>query len=234
MSRSAAEGGEGAVGAAGLALRDERAHWPVTDSVRRFDGRVISVVSDRVTMPAGNQAWRDYVEHPGAVAVVALDEAGRVLTLRQYRHPARAMLWEIPAGLLDVSGERALAAAQRELHEEAGYQARVWHVLVDILTTPGGSNEAVRIYLARELTPVDADQRYVGEDEEQDMPVCWAPLPELVDGILRGDLRSPSLVAGVLGLAAASAPTGGLGAPLAVDQTRLRPADAPWPDRAGA
>lgn len=209
-----------------LPLRDEPAHWPVTESLARFHGRVISVVSESVTMPGGNNAWRDYIEHPGSVGVLALDGNGRVLVLRQYRHPARAMLWEIPAGLLDVSGESALAAAKRELHEEAGYQAATWNVLTDILTTPGGSNEAVRIFLARDVRPVAEAERYVGVDEETDMPVRWVPLPDLVNGVLQGDLHSPALVVGALALAAASSGDG------ARIDGALRPADAPWPARA--
>src|SRR2546430_15954550 len=77
-------------------------------------------------MPDGELAERDVVIHPGAVAVLALDDAQQVLLIRQYRHPVQRLLWEIPAGLRDVSGELPWATAQRELLEEAGYRARDW------------------------------------------------------------------------------------------------------------
>ena len=130
---------------------------------------LISVRSDKVRMPDKNYAERTVVSHPGAVAVVALDEANQVLMIRQYRHPVGYQLWEIPAGLRDIDGEPLLATAQRELREETGYQAREWHVLIDNFTSPGFSTERVRIFLARGLS-LAADTGYGTQlrDEEKD------------------------------------------------------------------
>src|SRR6202012_5179419 len=110
-------------------------------------------------------AERPVVSHPGAVAVPALDEASRVLMIRQYRHAVGYQLWEIPAGLRDVDGEPLLATAQRELREETGYQARDWHVLVDPFTSPGFTTERVRIFLARGVSAATGTG-YEREDEE--------------------------------------------------------------------
>ncbi len=104
-------------------------------------------------MPDKNFAERTVVSHPGAVAVVALDDAGRVLMIRQYRHPVGYQLWEIPAGLRDAAGEPPLETARRELFEETGYRAREWHVLIDYFTSPGFTTERLRIYLAPRRSP---------------------------------------------------------------------------------
>jgi ADP-ribose pyrophosphatase len=192
----------------------------VVASQRRFTGRVWSVRSDTVDLGDGQTVVRDVVEHPGAVGVLALDDAERVLLVRQYRHPVGAMLWEPPAGLLDVDGEDPWAAAQRELYEEAHLQARDWRVLVDYHNSPGGTTEVFRCYLARGITVPERD-RHAGTGEERDMPVAWVPLDEAVDLVFSGRLHNPTAVAGVLAAHAARA-RGFDG---------LRPADAPWPER---
>ncbi|NTW39323.1 MAG: NUDIX hydrolase [Cellulomonadaceae bacterium] len=159
---------------------------------------VWDVVRDTVDLGDSGTVRREYVRHPGAVAVLALDDEDRVLLLRQYRHPVRHELWEPPAGLLDVPGEDLVVAAARELAEEADLVAGSWWVLADYLTTPGGSDEAIRIYLARGLSPVPVADRHVREAEERDIVVRWVPLDEAVDAVLRGELRNPSTVVGVL------------------------------------
>lgn len=164
---------------------------------------------------------RDYQVHPGSVAVLALDDADRAVVLRQYRHPVRQKLWEIPAGLLDVPGENPLHAAQRELYEEAHVKAEDWRVLADVYTTPGGCDEAVRIFLARGLSEAEGD-RFAVEDEEADMELARVPVDELVRGVLAGDLHNNCLVVGVLSLVAARSGDG---------LDALRPAEAPWPAR---
>ena len=110
-------------------------------------------------MPDKNFAERTVVSHPGAVAVVALDDASRVLMIRQYRHPVGYQLWEIPAGLRDAAGEPPLETARRELFEETGYRAREWHVLIDYFTSPGFTTERLRIYLARGVHPAGGRRR---------------------------------------------------------------------------
>jgi ADP-ribose pyrophosphatase len=105
-------------------IRDEQAHWPVVSSAELVCGRLVSVRTDKVRMPDGELAERDVVIHPGAVAVLALDDAQQVLLIRQYRHPVGRLLWEIPAGLRDVAGEPPWATARRELLQLARLQYR--------------------------------------------------------------------------------------------------------------
>ena len=192
----------------------------VRTSTAYASGRVFSVLVDEVRLPSGEVVTRDLVDHPGAVGVIALNEAGEVLLLQQYRHPVRRLLWEPPAGLLDVAGEPPLLAAQRELYEEAHLVAGRWDVLVDLFTTPGMSDEALRIYLARDVRPSD-DSRWEGEGEERDMPAVWVPLEEAVALVLAGKLHNPVAVSGILATAAAA--RGGFAG--------LRPGDAPWAER---
>lgn len=125
-----------------MTIEDTPAEWRVTATETPFRGGKTSVRTDEVVMPDGSVARRDYQVHPGSVAVLALDDEDRVLVLRQYRHPVRRKLWEIPAGLLDVPGENPLRAARRELYEEAHVKADEWRVLTDVYTSPGGSDEA--------------------------------------------------------------------------------------------
>ncbi|MEU4068082.1 NUDIX hydrolase [Streptomyces wedmorensis] len=202
-------------------LQDTPEEWPVTATVTPFQGKKTSVRTDDVVMRDGTVARRDYQVHPGSVAVLALDEQDRVLLIKQYRHPVRQKLWEIPAGLLDVPGENPLHAAQRELYEEAHVKAADWRVLTDVYTSPGGTDEALRIFLARDLAEAEGE-RYEVSDEEADMELARVPLAELVRGALAGDLHNTCLVVGVLSLAAVRAGDG-------VDS--LRPSTAPWPAR---
>src|SRR3954453_7784979 len=169
--------------------------FSVLTSERVYDGKVISLRRDELAMPGDSTAWRDVVEHPGAVAVVALDDEGRVVVVRQYRHPIGRGPDVLPAGWLDKEGEPAVETAKRELAEEAGLAADEWHVLVDLLTTPGMSDEASRIFLARGLHEVDRD---VQEHEEAEMTSFRVPLAELVAGVLAGRYENSLLVAGVL------------------------------------
>lgn len=202
-------------------IKDTAEEWEVRATETPFVGNKTSVRTDDVVMPDGSVARRDYQVHPGSVAVLALDDQGRVLILKQYRHPVHMKLWEIPAGLLDIPGENPLHAAQRELYEEAHVKAEDWRVLTDVYTTPGGCSEAVRIFLARDLSEADGE-RFEVEDEEADMELARVPLSDLVTGVLAGDLHNNCLVVGVLSLTAALA-GGGVDA--------LRPAEAQWPAR---
>lgn len=168
-----------------MGIQDTPEEWPVTATETPFTGNKTSVRTDDVVMPDGSVVRRDYQVHPGSVAVLALDDAGRVLVLRQYRHPVRHKLWEIPAGLLDIPGENPLHAAQRELYEEAYVKAEDWRVLTDVYTTPGGCDEAVRIFLARNLSEADGERFEVSE-EEADMELARVELKELVRGCSPG------------------------------------------------
>ncbi|MFF9054753.1 NUDIX domain-containing protein [Streptomyces erythrochromogenes] len=204
-------------------IKDTSESWETLSSRRPFQGAKTAVDSDEVRMPDGSTARRDYQVHPGSVCVLALDEEGRVLVLSQYRHPVRRRLWELPAGLLDVPGENPLLGAQRELYEEAHVKAEDWRVLVDFYASPGGSDEAIRVFLARGVSEADGERYSESGSEEADMEVTWVPLAELVRGVLAGELGNPGLVTGVLALSAAQASEGGFDA--------LRPALAPWPAR---
>lgn len=186
-------------------LKDVPEQWPVRESTELLRSRLVTVRSDQVRMPDDTYAERDVVVHPGAVAVLALDEANRILMIRQYRHPVGQLLWEIPAGLRDVPGEDPWVTAQRELAEEASYRARDWHVLTDFFTSPGFSTERLRIFLARGLEEIPEGERtYVPKEEEARLERAWLPLPEAVTMVLAGDLHNGVAAMGILAVYAAA------------------------------
>jgi 8-oxo-dGDP phosphatase len=195
----------------------------VVSSREVYRGRVLALRVDEVRMPDGRVAVREVVEHMGAVAVVALDDAGRVVLIRQYRHATGEYLVELPAGLLDVAGEPAVQTARRELFEEAALRAGTWHTLVDLRSSPGMTDEAVRVYLARDLSEVPEAERYAGRDEETDLGAHRVPLDDAVRAVLAGQVENAIAVAGLL--AAARVRDAGW--------SSLRPPDIPWPARAG-
>jgi len=179
--------------------------WPVISSVEDARGPIVTLRSDTVRMPDGDVSIRQVVEHPGAVAVVALDEAARILMIRQYRHPVGRLLWELPAGLRDVDGEPLLATAERELLEETGYRAQDWLVLADFFTSPGITTERIRMFLARGLSLVpESEREYIPQHEEAHLLVEWVPLEEAVARFLAGDLHNGVTGVGILSAYAAS------------------------------
>jgi 8-oxo-dGDP phosphatase len=177
--------------------------YQVLSRQEAFRGAIFSVYSDEVAMPGGGSARRDWTRNLGAVAVVALDDAGWVTLIRQYRHPVARYLWEIPAGLADVAGESGVDNARRELAEEADLVAGQWHLLVDVHTSPGFSNELVRVFLARELTPVAQSERHVRHHEEADLTVASIDLDEAVAMVFRGEITNGPTMAGILATARA-------------------------------
>lgn len=177
--------------------------YDVVSSEQVFSGRVIRVRVDQVRMPGGRTGRRDIVEHPGAVGVVVLDADGRVLLIRQYRHSVGEVLWEIPAGLRDIAGESLADNARRELLEEAGVHARRWDVLCDALTSPGMTDETVRVFLAREPAVVSADERPELHEEELDLDPTWVDLDQACDWVLDGTIRNALCALGVLSAARA-------------------------------
>ncbi|TQN43147.1 ADP-ribose pyrophosphatase [Blastococcus colisei] len=189
--------------------------YRVLDSETVFEGHVISLRRDTVAMPGSGDSVREVVSHPGAVAVVALDDEDRVVLLRQYRHPVGGYLWELPAGLRDSDGEPPLATAKRELAEEVQLGAARWSLLTTTYSTPGFCDEQVLVYLAEELSEVARPDGFVVEHEELDMTVERVPLADAVQRVFDGDIRNSSAVVGLLAAAQvrSSAP-------------RLRPADA--------
>jgi 8-oxo-dGDP phosphatase len=202
-------------------VQDEPAELEVVSSEQVFDGMVWDVRRDEIRLEDGQTVTREVLVHTGAVGVVALDEQDRLLLVRQYRHPVRSYLWEPPAGLLDVKGEDPLAAAKRELAEEAHLRATDWNVLVDFFNSPGGCTEAFRCYLARGLAEVPESEREEGHGEERDMPTAWVTLDEARDLVLGGRLHNPTAVTGILSACAARES----------GWRTLRPADAPWPEK---
>lgn len=173
----------------------QRHEFTVTDSELLIDAPILSLRRDTVTMPGGSTATREVVEHFGAVAVVAVDAEGRIAMVEQYRHTVGRRLWELPAGLLDFAGEDALTTAERELVEEAGLKAADWSVLVDLVTSPGFAEEAVRIFLATGLTETE---RPKAEDEEADMDFAWVPLDQARRGVMEGRITNSIAIAGIL------------------------------------
>lgn len=192
----------------------------LVSSRKVYQGRIWDVVSDEFQLSADSAVLtRDYIDHPGAVAVLPMNDAGEVLLLKQYRHPVAMELWEIPAGLLDIEGEDYVVGAARELAEEADLAAGTWNVLADFFNSPGSSSEAIRIYLARGLTDIPHLERHVRTEEEAEIELHWIALDDAVQAVLAGHLHNPSAVVGVLAAAAARAN----------GYRDLRPADAPWP-----
>ncbi|MDE9366083.1 NUDIX hydrolase [Luteipulveratus sp. YIM 133132] len=201
-------------------LADRLVERPVLKREVLHEGLVWNLVREEVDLGGAGVVTREFIDHPGAVGCVALDEQGRVLLLQQYRHPTGILDWELPAGLLDVRGEQPWVAAARELHEEADLTAEHWHVLADWQNSPGGSSENWRCFLARGLTAVPDAERFTREHEEADIVVRWVPLEEAVAAILGGRLHNACTVAGVLAAHAARLQ----------DWATLRPHDAPWPE----
>lgn len=185
--------------AAATPLADEAASWPVVDSEDLHrDGWVMALRADRLHRPEDPEVFRRLVlEHPGAVVVLALDDADRVLVLRQYRHPVRRRLLELPAGLLDGVDEEPVEVARRELQEEAGYEAGSWTRLLAAYSSPGISEELIHYFLARDLREVgigDFEQRH----EEADLTVEWVPFDDLLEAVLQGRTEDGPLAIAVL------------------------------------
>lgn len=188
-------------------LEDVKFRYPVESSRTRWQGRIVDLIEDDVRLrDALSPVVRQYTRHPGAVAIVALrGEQGQeeVLLEAQYRHPVGARLWEIPAGLLDVAGEEPQTAAARELAEETDLVAKRWDVLIDVFTSPGGSTESLRIFLARDIHPCSVTHERT--EEEKDLIHVWVRLDEAVEACLDGRIHNAATVSGLLAAAAARA-----------------------------
>jgi 8-oxo-dGTP pyrophosphatase MutT (NUDIX family) len=201
-----------------MSTTDGRHAFDVVSSRDVYQGNILALRADEIVMPGGKPATREVVEHYGAVAVVALDEQDRVVLIHQYRHPLGKRLWELPAGLLDEPDESAVQTARRELVEEVGLAAARWETLVDVASSPGFTDERVRVFLARELSEVPREMH--DGTEEADLEIHRVPLVEAVRRAFAGELINEQAVVGVL--AAHAVLTG---------TAQARPADAPWPDR---
>lgn len=187
-----------------------------------YRGMVWDVQRDTIDLGEAGTVRREYLQHPGAVVVVPYRDSTRgpeILMISQYRHPVGVFEWELPAGLLDVEGEPGHVTAARELAEEADLVADTWHVLADYYASPGGMNEALRIYLARGLADVPEAERHDREAEELGMPAYWVDLHDAQTAALSGRVNNAGAVIGILATCAAR------------DRgwDTLRPADVPWP-----
>ncbi len=197
-------------------LVDDSLEVTVHSSERVFEGRVWDIRRD--LLDYGDSAiTREYVDHTGAVAILALDEHDRVLLIKQYRHPIGLRDWEIPAGLLDIDGESPLIGAQRELAEEADLVADDWRLLSDFFTSPGGSNEVIRVYLARGLKPTS--EAFDRTEEEADLEKRWADLDDVVASVLNRTVGNSILAIAVLTAQASRA----------AGWVSLGDAELPWP-----
>ena len=188
----------------------------IVDRKTVFSGMVWDIRHDAFELN-DETVERDYMVHPGAVAIIALNESGELLLIEQYRHAQGKIMWEAPAGLMDFADENPLEAAKRELFEETGYVANTWNVLLDLANSPGGSSEQIRIYFAQDLS-LHPDGRPTGSAEELDMPVHWIPIQDVLESIRRGAVTNPQLVAGTHAALIA----------MAEPDLALRSADAPW------
>ncbi|MEO7587561.1 MAG: NUDIX hydrolase [Arachnia sp.] len=206
-----------------MSIADKPLRWHVQHRDVLGRGAISSFVDDRVETPSGDTVQRQYLTHPGAVAVVAWDEeADTIACLHQYRHPVGMELVEVPAGLLDADDEAWVDAARRELAEEVELAADRWQVLVDICPTAGACQESQRIYLARGLSHTERPHGFELEGEEAEMSWEWLERASLLEAVLEGRCQSQALVTGMLALETAR-----LGGRL----DGLRPSDADWPIR---
>lgn len=180
------------------AVADRDMDWPVSESTEVFTGPIVGVRRDRLADADGGTFERDVLTHQGAVAIVALDDAERLLLISQYRHPARRRLVELPAGLLDKPAEDRLDAAKRELAEEGHARAQRWSTLLTLMPSPGVSDEVITIYLAEGVEHSEVPTGFVARHEESTMTREWVPLVDVVDAVLAGRVVNGPLVAGVL------------------------------------
>jgi 8-oxo-dGTP pyrophosphatase MutT (NUDIX family) len=170
----------------------------VSESTMRAEGAVWDMREDTFEFGADETLTRQFIDHTGAVMVIAVDEHDRALLIQQYRHPIGQREWELPGGLMDEAGESPLRAAQRELAEEASLKAHDWHLLLDTAPSPGGSTELIRIYIARDLSEAHTD--FVRSGEEADMQHRWVGLSEIRDAIFAGKVQNGPLLHAVLAL----------------------------------
>jgi 8-oxo-dGTP pyrophosphatase MutT (NUDIX family) len=155
-------------------------------------GRVFLMVRENVTLDNGVSADLDYIEHPGAAAIVPLIAPGDVLLIKQYRHALKQYIWEIPAGTLEPD-EPVMDCARRELIEETGYAAGVWQKLGEITPVPGYSDERIHLFLASELTAARQEL-----DADEVLAVHRMPLAQAFEMITRGDIQDAKSICALL------------------------------------
>ena len=182
-------------------MSNDSTPYRVVDSELLLDAPIIGVRRDTITTATG-EAKREIVEHFSAVAVAAVRD-NHVMMIRQYRHGVGRHLWEIPAGLLDLVGEDPLEAARRELAEEADLRAHSWHLLGDVVTSPGFSEEMCRVYLAEDLDDDLSDLDLPeAEFEEAEIETRWVQIPEAIEWVQTGKVENSIATIALLHLAA--------------------------------
>ena len=179
-------------------IADTVESWPVADVETAYESPYVSLTVDTIVDPDGHEHPRAVVRPHGAVAVVAIDDADRLLLVEQYRHPTGRRLLELPAGTLDVPGEQPRDAAARELAEEADVVASTWAPLLHLQMTPGYSTERIQVYTASGLTPVADADRTEREAEEAHMAQWWLPFDDAVAAVLEGRIADAKTVAAIL------------------------------------
>ena len=162
------------------------------ESENIFDGNLLHIKKDKVKLPNGGEAYREWVKHPGAAAVIPLTDQGEIILVRQYRYPIDEVTLEIPAGKLDVSGEDPLECAKRELSEETGYTAQEYKFLSKLATSVGFSDEVIYIYAAKGLK---AGTQHTDEDEF--INVVKVPLAEAMEMVLDGRINDGKSVTAI-------------------------------------
>lgn len=178
--------------------KDQSVDLETIDQSVVFEGRVWNVVTDTFDF-GGQKLARDYIKHPGAVAVICINEANEILMIRQYRRPVGKFLWELPAGLLDVVGEPEVEAAKRELAEEAGFAAGHIEHLVTFHPSPGGNSETITIFFAKDLVPIEYDFEKTGE--EVDLQPTWIPINEAIASVMASEIKNSISMLAILTLA---------------------------------
>jgi ADP-ribose pyrophosphatase len=162
------------------------------DSRKVFKGRVVDLSIEKVRLPNGNVCELELIRHPGASAVVAVDENQNVLLVRQYRHATRDYVLEVPAGKLD-GDEAPETCALREVEEETGFRAGELVPMGWIWTTPGFTDEKIWLFLATDLTPAKQDLQH-----DEVLTVERMPLREALQMALRGDIRDAKSVCALM------------------------------------
>ncbi len=165
---------------------------PTLHSERIYEGKILSLRVDTVELSSGRETKREIVEHGACTAIVALDSDDTVLLVRQYRKAVEKMLLEIPAGGIE-DGEDPLEGARRELEEETGFSAERWERLNYFYTSPGFCTEAMHLYLATGLTPVERRA-----DDDEAIEVVRVPLGKTLELMASGEICDAKSMAGLL------------------------------------
>ena len=174
-------------------MQNERLFEGTVASESIYDGRVLHVFRDTVSLPDGNTSVREYAKHKGAVAVVPLTDEEEVICVRQYRYAHRKVLLEIPAGKLDHLTEDFLEATRRELREETGATCDRLEFLGDLISTPALIDEVIHMYLARGLKFGETDP-----DEDEFLDVVRIPLTRLVEMVMNGEIKDSKTQTAIL------------------------------------